>query len=307
MQKLKKTTSLIVALGIALVLGISYLGYFNLIKKMSVASADDNENAIEQNGGDGSQADSANSGDNNNKDSSSSDSKKNVSEVKKVDTTAETDQGSGDKQAVSDNHESDNKTNNVDTVKTDGNAVESKDNGSVNNTENQNEQAAGNSGADQNEQAGADNQGKENVNGNRDDLAKEYKNTVAQFVHSLSDLADKEGGIGQQVKVVAQAQNDSQTEVDSAITAVDDRSGFLKFLIGPNYGQLNNIKTEISANENRIQVLTRLMGQIQDANAKTVLQDQVNNLQQQNTQLQNFVNTNESKASIFGWLVRLFS
>lgn len=370
MQKLKKSPSLIVSLAILLVLGISYLGYFNLIKKMNVASADDNGgqevDQQDSNSGDAQSKDnedSQNSGSSQSKDTNSEDNNTavngkteqgDIQEQARKSAAGQKEQGqengNGDNNNGGDGqgNESDNSNGDVQDINgkisemqaridkasskgADVSALSASLNdikdlvakaGSESATdpaaakadlesaakkldalENSMEQALGKN-EDGNKQANA---GNENENTNEDAVAKSYKNTVAQFVHSLSDLADKEGGIGQQVKVVAQAQNESQAKVDTAVSAVDDRSGFVKFLIGPNYGQLNNIKTEISANENRIQVLTQVMNEVQDANAKAVLQEQINNLQQQNSQLQNFVNSNESKPSMLGWLIRLFS
>ncbi len=140
-----------------------------------------------------------------------------------------------------------------------------------------------------------------------EEVAKEYKNEVAQFVHNLKTIGEIEGGIGQQVRVVAQAQNDSEDEVENSINNVNDRSGFVKFLIGPKYGSIAEIKTAIVENQTRVRVLTDLMNQITDPAVKLVLQDQVKMLTQQNANLQKFVTDSESGFSMFGWLMRLFA
>lgn len=151
----------------------------------------------------------------------------------------------------------------------------------------------------------ADEEGEEDELEN--EVAKEYKNSVAQFVHTLKAVGEREGGIGQQVKVVAQAQNDSQLKVENAVKAVNGRSGFAQFLIGADYENIKEVRNEIAQNQNRIAVLTQLMTQASDQAVKDVLQDQVKVLQQENTKLQEFANINENKPSVFGWLVRLFS
>jgi len=140
-----------------------------------------------------------------------------------------------------------------------------------------------------------------------EEVAKEYKNEVAQFVHNLKTIGEIEGGIGQQVRVVAQAQNDSQSKVENSIKDIDDRSDLVKFLIGPKYGSITEVKTAIVENQTRIKVLTDLVNQLTDPAVKLVLQDQITILNQQNANLQKFVTKNESKISVFGWLIRLFS
>lgn len=140
-----------------------------------------------------------------------------------------------------------------------------------------------------------------------EEVAKEYKNEVAQFVHNLKAIGEIEGGIGQQVRVVAQAQNDSEDDVEDAIKDIDDRSDFVEFLIGPKYGSIAEVNTAIAENQTRIKVLTELMNQLTDPAVKLVLQDQITILNQQNANLQKLVAENESGFSLFGWLARLLS
>jgi hypothetical protein len=147
-------------------------------------------------------------------------------------------------------------------------------------------------------------EGKENDD--EEEVAKTYKNSVAQFVHNLKELGEIEGGIGQQVKVVAQAQNDTQAKVEESISEVENRNGFLKFIVGPDYSGIANVQTAITENQTRIKVLSDLLNQITDPAVKLVLQGQVASLQQQNEKLQSFVNTSSEGASLFGWLVKLF-
>ncbi|TAK96303.1 hypothetical protein EPO05_02150 [Patescibacteria group bacterium] len=139
------------------------------------------------------------------------------------------------------------------------------------------------------------------------DEAKEYKNEVASFVHNLKEIGDIDGGIGQQVRVVAQAQNDSASKVEESINEVNDRSGFVRFLIGPKYGSIAEIQIAITENQTRIKVLTDLLNQINDPAVKLVLQDQIKQFQQENTRLQAFVIESDSGVSLFGWLMKMFA
>ncbi len=155
-----------------------------------------------------------------------------------------------------------------------------------------------------------DNKNNSNENGN-EDVAKQYKNTVAQFVHTLKTVSESDTedakGIGEQVKEVAQAQNDSQAKVEESINKVENRSGLVKFLIGPKYGSIAEIQTAITENQSRIKVLTDLMNKANDPAVKLVLQDQINALNQQNAKLQIFATNSDSGFSLFGWLAKMFS
>lgn len=137
-----------------------------------------------------------------------------------------------------------------------------------------------------------------------EEVASKYKNSVAAFVHDLKEVGDSEGKIGQQVRLVAQAQNQNKEVVSSLIDDVDARGKVLSFIFGPDYKSLDKIKQQIAANESNIQSLTASLAQIQDAYAKTVLQAQIKVLTQENARLQKFVDNVGGQPSIFGWLMR---
>lgn len=151
-----------------------------------------------------------------------------------------------------------------------------------------------------------DEEGIEEDENELEDEAKEYKNKVAQFVHNLKELGGLDGRIGQQVKAVAQAQNDDIDDVEESINDIKERGKFAKFFIGPKYDSIAEIKTAITENQARIKVLTEVMNQITDPAIKLVLQDQINNFQQENNKLQAFIVEEENIASVFGWLIRMF-
>lgn len=140
-----------------------------------------------------------------------------------------------------------------------------------------------------------------------DKVAKVYKNSVAQFVHQLLAAADREGGIGQQVKEVAKEQAKSQEKVEAAVKKVESRGKAAKFFFGPDYKNLKEVRKEIAKNQNRINVLKQIVDNIQDQDAKTIIQNQISVLERENSNLKNFVDASSDQTSLFGWLVRLFS
>ena len=138
--------------------------------------------------------------------------------------------------------------------------------------------------------------------------AQEHRSTVANFVHSLLDVADREkGGIGEQVRVIAQQQNDSDATVTEAITKVQTRSKIKTFLIGSDYKNLGALRSEIVHTRNRIEQLNRIMADIQNASDTVELQSQIQTLEQEQTRIENFIKEQEDKFSLFGWLIKLFS
>ena len=143
-----------------------------------------------------------------------------------------------------------------------------------------------------------------------------HRSVVANFVQNLLKVASStEGGIGQQVRVIAQQQNDSDATTTGAITKVNNRSRIKIFLIGLDYRNLGALRSEIVHTRNRIAQLTRL---IQNATgtsatdtatttATTTIQVQIQALEQEQTRIENFIKAQEGKFSLFGWLLKLFS
>lgn len=140
-----------------------------------------------------------------------------------------------------------------------------------------------------------------------EDAAKTYKNSVAQFVHNLKEVADLEGGIGQQVRVVAQAQNDAQPKIENAMSKIEGRGKFAKFLVGPDYSSLKEVESAIATNQNNINALKTALATVNDPTVKLILQDQITFFEGQNQKLQNFVTQSGGGVSLFGWLARIFS
>jgi chromosome segregation ATPase len=115
-----------------------------------------------------------------------------------------------------------------------------------------------------------------------------------------------DGGIGQQVSVVAKSQSESNARVESATKEINQRGGVTKFFIGPKYGEIQEVKNEIAANQARINALKQALEQVQGEDVKQALQDQIQTLERETADLQAFVNEAESGFSLLGWLVRLF-
>lgn len=136
----------------------------------------------------------------------------------------------------------------------------------------------------------------------------EHQNTVATFVQGLLNVADKEqGGIGEQVRVVAQAQNETKDKVADGIDKIQNRSKVKTFLIGTDYKNIGQLRSEMVKTGNQIDWLKKLLEKTTVEESKTTLQEQVQALEQEQQKIEDFLKANESKFSIFGWFVKLFN
>ncbi|NTW27311.1 MAG: hypothetical protein HGA36_03235 [Candidatus Moranbacteria bacterium] len=136
--------------------------------------------------------------------------------------------------------------------------------------------------------------------------AQEHRSMVATFVQSLLAVADREGGIGQEVKVIAQQQNETKDRAADLINAVEGRSKVKTFFIGTSYKNLGELRSQMVQARNQIEQLKKLADKAENPENKTELQTQIQTLEQQQIGLDSFIAENESKFSLFGWAVKMF-
>ncbi len=137
--------------------------------------------------------------------------------------------------------------------------------------------------------------------------AEEHRSKVANFVQNLLQVADREGGIGEKVRTIAQEQNQSADTTVQAVEKVRNRSGLKAFLIGTDYKNIGTLRSEIVKTRNRLEQLKREQEKTENDADKTELQNQINALEQEQTKIEKFIKDNESKFSLFGWFVKLFN
>ncbi len=135
--------------------------------------------------------------------------------------------------------------------------------------------------------------------------ADEHKSTVANFVQTLLKAASStEGGIGQQVRAIAQEQKDSSTTTANAIQKIQSRNKIKTFLFGSDYKNLGALRSEMVKTRNRIAQLNRT---IKNATSTAEIQTQIQTLEQEQTKIENFIKGQEGKFSLFGWLAKMFN
>lgn len=136
--------------------------------------------------------------------------------------------------------------------------------------------------------------------------AQEHQNVVASFVQSLRSVADREGGLGEQVRIIAREQQDSVATTTDAMEKVESR-GFLKTLfIGSDYENLGILRSGIARTQNTLEQLRTILISTTDATARTVITAQIQALETDQANMQSFVTAHENSFSFFGWFTKLF-
>jgi hypothetical protein len=138
-------------------------------------------------------------------------------------------------------------------------------------------------------------------------VAEQRRSEVASAVQEILQVAERDSGVGQQVKIIAQAQVQNQETLETSLQKVQSRSGFAKFFVGPDYGEINNAKKLLEQNREQIKQLDQAKNQFTDQDDQQKLTEQIQLFEQSNQEIENSLNTSQEGFSLFGWIFRLFA
>ena len=135
----------------------------------------------------------------------------------------------------------------------------------------------------------------------------ENRSEVSAVVRSLLSIALRDGGIGADVRLVAQEQASTTAQVKESMAEISADNGLKIFLFGPDYKNLGKLRSAIVTTENHIERLRMAQARTTSASVKADLEVQINVLEGTASSTQAFVDENEDQLSILGWFVRIFS
>ena len=139
---------------------------------------------------------------------------------------------------------------------------------------------------------------------NASKTGEEHMSVGARFVQSLLAVANREGGIGAQVRAIAQAQNNTASTSVAAITNLETRSKWRTFFFGTDYKSVGQLRSDMTTTQANIDTLQKLLDKTVNASDRVELQAQIKALQDSQAKLEAFVKAHESTFSLFGWLNR---
>jgi hypothetical protein len=147
----------------------------------------------------------------------------------------------------------------------------------------------------------------QNQSGTVSNTAMQVRSQVANAVQEILQVAERNGGIGQQVKLIAQTQTNNQEKLEAGLQKVQSRSEFAKFFIGANYGEINSAKKILQQNREQNQQLNQIKNQLTNQGDQQQLTQQIQVLEQANLAMENSLNTSGKGFSILGWMFKLFA
>jgi hypothetical protein len=134
-----------------------------------------------------------------------------------------------------------------------------------------------------------------------------HRSDVATQVQILLNAADRDGGIGAEVRDIAHAYASTTAKMDDEKSSVENRPGWVTFLIGADYKNLGALRSDLSTTQNQITRLMRAASSTTDASVQADLEAQIDALQDSASTTASFVADHESKFSLFGWFFHAFN
>jgi len=143
----------------------------------------------------------------------------------------------------------------------------------------------------------------------QDKVGAEHRSAVAEIVSQLNSIAGKDNNIGEEIRQVAQEQSTSTENVAAKIDKIESRSKIKTFLIGSDYKNLGALRSEMVTSANQISRLEKALERAATSTdeVKTELTAQINAMEQEQTKVETFIQGQEGKFSLFGWLVKFFN
>ncbi|HYF10003.1 MAG TPA: hypothetical protein VD967_00115 [Candidatus Paceibacterota bacterium] len=138
-------------------------------------------------------------------------------------------------------------------------------------------------------------------------MSAEHRSAVASFVQKLLSVADRDGGIGSEVRAVAKSQNDSASTSAEAIAKVEAKGKLRTLLFGADYKNLGQLRSEMATTANNIAKLKNLLSRATSEEVKADLSAEIKALENFEAKIEAFVKAHESSFSLFGWFTKAFS
>jgi len=134
-------------------------------------------------------------------------------------------------------------------------------------------------------------------------LVYQNQNRVRLAVQSLFAMEELVGSIGPQVSQIADEINTSVQATIQAEERIQARNTIVRFFAGGDEAAAQEIEQQVIQNQERIRELQQLQeGCDCDAQVRAILQEQIQNVEQEQTRLQQVAQTELDDKGLFGWL-----
>ena len=139
-----------------------------------------------------------------------------------------------------------------------------------------------------------------------------HKEKSEEVSKKLKEAATEEEAVGNaevsdQIETVAAEQEQTQVEVTAAIEEVEGRGKIKTFLIGTDYKNLGQLRSNLVQNRNEIRKLTKTLSQTQTPESAALIQAQLMTMTQERERIKSVITANEEGFSLFGWVAKFLT
>jgi len=156
------------------------------------------------------------------------------------------------------------------------------------------------------EQEDVDEQENDTATSTEEDRSDVRRSEVAKQVQALLTVANRNGGIGQEVRAIAQEYASTSDRIIETKSKVEDRPTWVSVLIGADYKNLGALRSEVVTTQNHIKRLTAARDRSTSSTTQATLDTQIQALKDTASSTETFVKENEDSFSFLGWFFKLF-
>ena len=138
-------------------------------------------------------------------------------------------------------------------------------------------------------------------------ISEQKRSIVADTVQEIIKVADENTNVGQQIKIIAQTQDQNSEKVETNMQKIKSRNSFVKFFVGPKYGEIKKSQKLLEQNKEQIQELTQLGAQLSGKTDQQKISGQIKILEQENKQMETSLDEAKNGFNLFGWAFRIFA
>lgn len=131
------------------------------------------------------------------------------------------------------------------------------------------------------------------------------RSRVASSVQEMLKVAERNQGIGDQIRNVAQNQLKIHQESEDALEKAQQRQGFMRFFIGPDYDNIEKVEEKLERHNENLEQLKSLKDDVSEED-KSLLENQIQEMEEAGEGIEEDLEEARSGFSLFGWLNRMF-
>lgn len=140
---------------------------------------------------------------------------------------------------------------------------------------------------------------------NQNSKSLERRSEVANAVQAMLKVSNRNEGIGEQIREIAQNQNQIQNNIENSLEKLQNRNKFLRFLVGPNYKELKEIERNVENQKEKIEGLNNLKDLISEED-KELIEENLTEIKTVIDDVEKEIIVNKKVFSLFGWFTKIF-